>query len=135
MNEFLLTLKKYLSLHRDKFYLHMTILFFVVWIAFKGPFRWFLKSDNESAKYFLGVAPNFFAAITLMFWITYATSSKITASVIFVMAILITGEVIQNFIPTQTVDVADIYASLAGCGIAAIIIRLRLKQVPNIKND
>lgn len=133
MNEFLLALKKYLSPHRDKFYLQMTILFFAVWLLFKGPLRWFLKSNNDAVKSFLGVAPNLFAAITLMFWITYISNSKIIISIIYVMLMLTLGEALQNFIPTQTVDIDDIYASLAGCLIAAIIIRLRSKHVYKTK--
>ncbi|RYZ87503.1 MAG: hypothetical protein EOP06_12570 [Proteobacteria bacterium] len=125
MKEVFQVAKKYLSIHADRFYLFSAILFFAVWIMCKGPLRWFLKTSNPFLIYFMGVAPNFFAAIALVFWIVYITSSKVVVAMIYVVAILTASELIQFYVPGQTVDPADIVASVAGCIIAGLITILR----------
>jgi len=128
VNEISQVFKKHLQPNKDKFYLYCSISFFTIWMLCKGPLRWSVKSDDIVILYFMGVAPNFFAAITFMFWQTYTMTSKIVISFVCVMIVLATGELLQKIIPNQTADAADIYASFAGCFIAAIIIKLRMKS-------
>ncbi|MES3016131.1 MAG: hypothetical protein V4721_00060 [Bacteroidota bacterium] len=123
---------EYLNINKDKVYLKLAFAFFLIWLFFKGPLRHMLEANDLWLQYLLGLAPNFFAAITLAFWQTYITSSSPRITFFCVIIILGLGEIVQQFIPGQTPDVLDFISSLIGCFLAILFIKSRMdKQQKN----
>lgn len=104
---------KYFQLN-DKVYLKYTLLFFLFWLICTGPLRNLGSTDSQVLNILLGVAPNFFAGITLVFWMTYAISAGPLKAFITAFLVLAFGEFIQLFMERQTADVLDLIASALG---------------------
>ncbi len=119
---------EYLNINKDKVYLKLAFAFFLIWLFFKGPLRHMLETNDLWLQYFLGLAPNFFAAITLAFWQTYITSSSPRITFFCVITILGLGEIAQQFIPGQTPDVLDCISSAIGCFLAILFIKSRMDK-------
>ncbi|RZJ66227.1 MAG: hypothetical protein EOO50_10565 [Flavobacterium sp.] len=122
------TLRKYLNIHEDKMYLRLAISFFIVWIFCTGPLRWIVKTDSDFLRLLLGVAPNFFAGITLFFWQTYMTSSRPVLALLLAVAILALVEIVQMFMPSHRADLLDVIAAILG-GLVAMIIAIRRSKI------
>lgn len=105
---------RHLNIHSDKVYLKLSLMSFAIWLSFKGPIRNFFETDDFAMYMFLGIAPNLFAGVTLVFWQTYVTSSKPLLTLACVNAVLILAEFVQLFIATQTFDVLDLVAGFLG---------------------
>lgn len=124
MKEFL----KYFNINEDRVYLKLALLFFVIWLLFKGVIRNVVETESVAVNTFLGFAPNLFAGVTLVLWQIYVTSSKPLLTWVCVNVVLFCAEFIQLFIPTQTADVLDLCASVFGSSVAVIVVILREKR-------
>src|SRR5690606_37256668 len=102
--------------------------FYVIWLFTTSPLRLIIKDTAFASSWIMGVAPNFFAGITLVFWQTYGMSTRPFISFLCAVLVLISSEFIQLFMSTQYADWNDIFASIAGSSLAAFFIFFRSKR-------
>lgn len=113
---------KYFNINKNKDYLKLTIFFFILWLICTGPIRNLDRPEEFYLKILYGSAPNFFAGITFILWITYTTSSRWVLSFLVALALLSISEFSQMFMEHQTADVNDVFASIIGCTLGALIV-------------
>jgi glycopeptide antibiotics resistance protein len=135
MNPNLNEISKHLNSKKSKIYFWLALAFFIIWLLFKYPIRKFVITANPEINIFLGFAPNFFAAITLVFWQTYITNSKPFLTFLCVITVLFLAEFIQLFIRTQTADLWDLLASVIGGILAISIVYFYEKRILNKKRS
>jgi hypothetical protein len=121
-------IEQYLNLNKDRFYLQCLISFFIIWLFTTSPLRLIVKDTAFASSWIVGVMPNFFAGVTLVFWQTFGMSSKPFISFLCAVLVLIFSEFIQLFISTQYADWKDIFASIIGSSLAASFIFFRSKR-------
>jgi hypothetical protein len=126
-------LKQNFNLNPDKFYLKCVIVFFLIWLFTIRPLRLIIKDTSFNSSWFVGVAPNFFAGITFVFWQTYGTRSKPFISFLYGVLVLMLSEFIQLFLPKYHADWNDILASTIGASLAALFVFFRSKRLKGIK--
>jgi len=127
-------IKQYLNLNEDRFYLKCVISFWFLWLFSTSPLRSIVKDTAFASHWIFGIAPNFFAGITLVFWQAYGMSSKPFISFLCAFTVLMLSEFIQLFMSTQYADWNDILGSLIGASLSAIFISVRSKIQKRIAN-
>lgn len=126
---------EHFNINEDVVYQKLALLFFVIWLLFKGVIRNLIDTESIAINTFLGFVPNLFAGVTLVFWQIYVTSSKPFLTWVCVNAVLFCAEFIQLFIPTQTADVLDLCANIFGSTVAVIVVILREKRKSSKDQD
>jgi hypothetical protein len=130
-------IEQYLNLNKDRLYLKCVITFFTIWLFTTSPLRLIIKDTAFASSWIVGITPNFFAGITLVFWQTYGMSTRPFISFLCAVFVLIFSEFIQLFMSTQHADFEDIFASMMGSSLAAFFVFFwskRQKQIA-IKNE
>lgn len=112
----------------DRVLLTASLCAFVVWITTAGPVRWWADGSALRSAWVLGVAPNFFAGVTLTWWQAFVTGTGPLVSAACAMVLLVVGEGVQLAMSHQTADRWDIVASAAGAMAAVPAVLWRIHR-------
>jgi len=125
-------LKKYFNTVKDKYFINCASIFIFIWFITTRPLRYLIKNTTFASSLFVGVTPNFFAAITLIFLLKYYTTINPYFSFLYTVLILAIGEFVQQYMSNHTADWVDILASAFGALVATLYILWRsLRQKRN----
>lgn len=116
------SLKKYFNTVKDKVFINCASLSILCWFLTTRPLRYLIKNTSFAFSPIVGVTPNFFAAVTVVFLLKYYTNIKPIYSILFTISILAIGELVQRDMPNHTADWADILASAFGAVVATLFI-------------
>lgn len=119
---------------RDILFLYAALAGFILWVLSASTLRIWINKSYEQYSWFFGVLPSFLAAWTFAFWLAFLVRSKPLESVLYAIALVVSAELIQLYIPWYTFDFWDILTGLIGAASAMPVLILREHQKRKINH-